>query len=69
MIPILSTGSYLAIGCDTELAIKVVKDWSDCILAEGTKKAHSKAITALAWGPRASFLASTAADRAIKIYS
>lgn len=65
------SGSYLAAtggpkGCG--LVVKAVKDWSASLGGEVQTLAHSKAVTALAWGPNATFLASCGMDRAVKIF-
>jgi len=65
------SGSYLAVGADelSVLSVKASKDWSDVALPDPVRTAHSKPVSAVAWGPLAAFLTSASADRTVKVYS
>ena len=65
---ILHTGTYLALGTSS-VSVHVVKEWAELGWDAEVKAAHTKAVTALAWAPKAAYLASSSADRSVKIFS
>jgi len=57
------SGLYLAAAAGYTVDVLAVKEWN----AINTFKEHSKLVTGLAWGPDASFLATSSMDRSVKI--
>jgi len=57
------SGLYLAAAAGYTVDVLAVKEWN----AVNTFKEHSKLVTGLAWGPDASFLATSSMDRSVKI--
>ncbi len=62
-------GLYAAVGgCGNGCGVQLwqVKDWEQI---KNLEDAHSKAVTGVAWGPNASFVASVGMDRCVKVFA
>jgi pre-mRNA-processing factor 19 len=59
------SGRYLAAAGEASVRVWGTKPWEQ--LAD--LSAHKKSVTGVSWGPKASFLASVSADRALKFYA
>jgi len=59
------SGSYIAVGSDKDLAVYMCKTWADVLHVKG---AHKAAVTGVAWGPDAQFIATSGKDKCVKVF-